>query len=140
MAEQILIGPHFKIGSTNLSAWVEELTIKRDGALEEFVTSNVGGTVVYKRRIVGPIDFSIDVKFSDDFATSAPHQTLAAVFGTTFVVEAALNGPTPAATNEVWTDTMTYGNLTAGGAVGSRLSKTISFVHASGVPVADITP
>lgn len=140
MAEQILVGPYLLVNAVNLSAWVEELSINREGTLEEFTTSNVGGTVVYKRRLVGVIDFNIAVKFSDDFASSAPHQTLSAVFGTTFTVVAAMNGSTPAATNEVWTDTMTFSTLNSGGPVGSRLSKSVTFVHASGVPVADITP
>jgi hypothetical protein len=141
MAEEILIGPYLMVNTVDLSAYVEEMTINREGALEEFTTSNVGGTAVYKRRMRGPVDFNIVVKFSDDFAAAKVHITLSTAFDlANFVVVAALHGPTPAATNEVWTDTMTFGSLPAGGAVGARLNKSITFVHASGVPVADITP
>lgn len=140
MAEEVLIGPYITVMGVDLSAYVQEMTINKEGALEEFTTSNVGGTVVYKRRLVGVIDFNIPVTFSEDFATSKVHQTLSAAHGTVFTVVAALHGPTPAATNEVWTDQMTFGTLPAGGAVGSHLVKQITFVHAAGVPVADITP
>lgn len=138
--EQVLIGPYLLVNGVNLSAWVQSLSINREGDLEEFVTSNPGGTVVYKRRLVGAVDFSIEVTFSDDFAAGGPHPTLSAVFGTIFTVVAAMNGSTPAASNEVWTDSMTYGTLNSGGDVGSHLTKQITFVHASGVPTADITP
>lgn len=140
MAEEVLIGPYITVAGVDLSAYIQDMTINREGALEEFTTSNVGGTVVYKRRLVGVIDFNIVVTFSDDFAAAKVHATLSAAFGTTFAVVAALHGPTPAATNEVWTDTMTFGTLAGGGAVGSHLTKQITFVHASGTPVADITP
>jgi hypothetical protein len=140
MAEEVLIGPYITVAGVDLSAYIQEMTINREGALEEFTTSNVGGTIVYKRRLVGVIDFNIAVTFSDDYASAKVHQTLSAQFGTTFVVVAALHGPTPAASNEVWTDTMTFGTLAGGGGVGSHLTKQITFVHASGVPVADITP
>jgi hypothetical protein len=140
MAEQVLIGPHLLVNGVNLSAWVQSLAINREGDLEEFTTGNPGGTVVYKRRLVGAVDFSVEVTFSDDFAASAPHQTLSAVFGTVFTVVAAMNGSTPAASNEVWTDSMTFSTLNSGGDVGSHLTKQVTFVHASGTPVADITP
>jgi hypothetical protein len=141
MAEEILIGPYISVNGVDLSAWLESLAINRQGALEEFTTSNVGGTLVYKRRIRGTVDFSVVAKFSDDFAASAPHRTLSTAYDLgTFTVIAALHGPTPAAGNEVWTDNMTFADLNAGGAVGARLSKDITFVHASGVPVADVTP
>jgi hypothetical protein len=136
MAEMIGSGYYLSVAGTNLSLWVEELTINRDRALEEFVTSNgVAGQPLYKRRIAGTVDLKVSVKFSDDFATDGPHQTLAALAGTSFEVIAAIDGPTPSDENEVLTDTMTFGGLSAGGAAGARLTKSIDFVHASGVPV-----
>jgi len=135
MASETLIGPYILVNSVDLSDRIEELTIKRQGQLQTFVTSNVGGTVVYNQRLLGPVDFMIDVKFTEDFAAGKVHRTLTPLFGTTFTVVAALHGATPSAGNEVWTATCTFGNLDAGGAVGSHLEKTISFVLASGVPV-----
>lgn len=140
MAEQVLIGPYLSVAGTDLSAWVSDLQINRDASLEQFVTSNVGGTVVYQRRLVGAVDFSIVVTFSDDFAAGGPHKTLDTLFGTTFTVIAAMNGSTPAAGNGVWTDTMTFGGLPMGGAVGSHVTKQVTFVHASGTPAVDYTP
>lgn len=140
MAETVLYGPYITINTVDLSAYIQEMTINREIASEEFVTSNVGGTTVYKRRLHGTQDFSITVTFSDDFASAKVHATLSAGFGTNFTVVAALFGATPAATNEVWTDTMMVASLPAGGAVGSHLVKQITFLHASGTPTADVTP
>lgn len=140
MAEEVLIGPYLSVAGTDLSDHLTSLTINREGALEEWTPSNVGGTIVYKRRLLGTVDFNIVAEFADDYAASKVHQTLSTVFGTAFTVIAALHGATPASTNEVWTDTMTYANLAAGGAVGTLLKKSITFVHASGTPVADVTP
>lgn len=140
MAEQVLVGPYLSVGGTDLSAWLQDLQINRNAALEEFTTSNPGGTVVYKRRLVGVVDFNIVATFSDDFATGGPHKVLEALFGTTFTVIAAMNGSTPASGNGVWTDTMTFGDQPMGGAVGSHLTKQTTFVHASGTPAVDYTP
>jgi hypothetical protein len=140
MAEEILIGPYLTVNGTDLSPWLEELTIKRTVKSEEFVTSNVGGTTVFTRRLIGAQDFQVAAKFSDDFAVNGPHRTLSSAFGTYPTIVAALHGPTPAAGNEVWTDTMMFTDLEAGGPVGSRLNKTITFMHASGTPVGDVTP
>jgi len=140
MAEEILIGPYITVATVDLSAYVMSMKINREGAMEEFVTSNVGGTTVFKRRLFGTQDFSIEVEWSDDFAAAKVHATLSSNFGTPVVVVAALHGSTPAATNEVWTDTMLYGSLPAGGGVGSHMTKSTTFMHASGTPVADITP
>lgn len=140
MAEEILIGPYVTINTVDLSAYVQEMTINREIAMEEYVTSNVGGTTVYKRRLNGTQDFSITITWSDDFAAAKVHLTLSAGFGSPYTVVAALHGSTPAATNEVWTDTMVLGSLPAGGAVGSHLTKQSTFMHASGTPTADVTP
>jgi hypothetical protein len=140
MAEEVLIGPYILVNTVDLSAYVMSMKINRELAAEEYVTSNVGGTTVYKRRLHGTQDFSIEVEWSDDFASAKVHQTLSAGFGAAFTIVAALHGSTPAATNEVWTDTMFLGSLPAGGAVGSHLVKTSTFMHMSGTPVADVTP
>lgn len=135
MASETLIGPYISVNGVDLSDHLEELIIKQPATLQKFVVSNVGGTKVYSQQLVGEISFSIDAKFTDDFVTGKVHRTLTAVFGTTFVVIAALHGATPSAGNEVWTATCTFANLDAGGAVATHLEKTVSFVLASGVPV-----
>jgi len=145
MAEQVLIGPYLKldnggtVSAVDLSDHIEEMTINEDGAMVEFVTSNVGGTVVYKRRLVGPIDFNVAVKFSDDFATGKVDPTLTKLFGTTFTVVAALAGATPSATNTVWTFTGVFDKLPRGGAVGAHLEKSMTFYLAAGVPVGAVS-
>jgi hypothetical protein len=140
MPEGILIGPFLSVDGNDLSAFLEELTIKRTIKSEEFVTSNVGGTTVYQRRLIGTADFQVTAKFSDGYGSGEPHRVLSAAFATYPVIVAALHGATPSASNEVWTDTMMFPDLEAGGPVGTRLSKSITFMHASGVPVGDVTP
>lgn len=134
MAEQTLIQPYLLVNSVNLSDHVEEMQINNDQAMNEFVTGNPGGTVVYKRRLGGAVDFSIVVKFSDDFASGKVDPTLRAIFGTTFTVVAALFGSTPSASNPVTTATVVYDKLQAGGTVGAHLEKSMTFYLASGVP------
>lgn len=140
MAEEILIGPYITVNTVDLSAYVMSMKINRTAEEVSFVTSNVGGTTVYKRRLVGAQDFSIEVEWSDDFASAKVHATLSAGWGSAFTIVAALHGPTPAATNEVWTDTMHLFSLPAGGGVGEHMTKSSTFMHASGTPTADITP
>lgn len=139
MAERIGNNYYLLVNAVNLSAWLEDLQINREHNLETFVTSTATDPP-YERNLGGVAKLNVVATFSDDFATSAPHQTLKALVGTPFTVVAALNGATPSAENEVLTDTMTFGGLPSGGAVGSRLKKQITFVHASGTPVFDITP
>lgn len=139
MAEKIGNNYYLVVNSVNLSAWLEDLQINRDQNLETFVTSTATNPP-YERNLGGVAKLSVVAVFSDDFASSAPHQTLKGLIGTAFTVVAALDGATPSAENEVLTDTMTFGNLGAGGPVGSHLKKNVTFVHASGTPVFDITP
>ena len=134
MSEQVLTSPYLKVGTTNLSAYVQSLKINRAADMQEFTTGNPSGSVVYKRRLVGVIDFSIEIELSDDFAGSGPHQALSALFGTTFPVEAATNGSTPSDSNEVVSFTGTFDNLNSGGQVGTHLMKTLNIYLASGVP------
>ncbi len=144
MAEQIGVQYYLKItpsggSAVDLSDHVEDLQIKRTVKEEAFVESNVGGTTVYQKRILGMNDFQIIVKLADDFATGSVHRTLSAAFGQPCTVVAALNGSTPSAGNEVWTDIMTFPDLTSGGPAGNRLEKSITFSHSSGVPTAAVS-
>lgn len=139
MAEKIGNNYYLVVNSVDLSAWLEDLQINRDINLESFVTSTATNPP-YERNMAGVAKLNVVAQFSDDFAASAPHQTLKALIGTSFTVVAALDGSTPSAANEVLTDTMTFGNLGSGGPVGQRLKKSVTFVHASGTPVFDITP
>lgn len=134
MAEKIGNNYYLVVNSVNLSAYLEDLQINREQNLETFVTSTATNPP-YERNLGGVAKLSVVAVFSDDFATSGPHQTLKSLVGTAFTVVAALDGSTPSAANEVLTDTMTFGNLPAGGAVGSHLRKNVTFVHASGTPV-----
>jgi len=131
MAEQVGFGYYLKVGgTTDLSLWVESLEIQRDATMQAFSTSVPGATVGFERNLVGIQKVSVVVKFSDDFAASAPHQTLKGLFGTTFEVKAAINGSTPATTNEVLTMTGTFGTLKSGGQVGAHLEKDVTFINA----------
>jgi hypothetical protein len=140
MAEGILIGPYLSVNGSDLSAFLEELTIKRTVKEEAFVTSNPGGTTTFQRRLLGTQDFTVTAKFSDGYGAGEPHRVLSSAFGSPCTIVAAFHGSTPAADNEVWTDIMTFPELTSGGAVGSRLEKSITFSHSSGTPVGDVTP
>jgi hypothetical protein len=141
MAEQVLIQPYLKldnggtVSDVDLSDHIEELVINNDSAMNEFVTGNPGGTVVYKRRLPGAVDFNVAVKFSDDFASGSVDDTLTKLLGSSFTVVAAMAGSTPSATNTVWTFTGTFDKLPRGGAVGSHLEKQVTLYLASGVPV-----
>lgn len=134
MSEQVGKNYYLVVNSVNLTAWVANLQINRTGSLEEFLHATASGPI-YTSRLQGKVDLSVVVEFNDDFATSGPHQTLSAIYGTTFTVVAAINGSTPSADNEVLTDTMTFADLQSGGAVASVLKKNVTFVHASGAPV-----
>jgi hypothetical protein len=138
MAESVLIQPYCLVNAVDLSAYVEDIQVNNDAALQQFVTGNPGGTVVYQRRLVGPVDFNIVVKFSDDFAAGKVDPTLRAAFGTSFVIVVGLFGSTPSATNPVTTATVVYDKLQAGGQVGNHLEKSMTFYLASGVPVTAV--
>ena len=135
MAEQVLFGPYLSVGGTDLSLYLEDLQINRNATLQPFVTGNPGATTGYERNLVGVQKVTVVAKFSDDLAVTKVHPVLRALFGTTFTVIAALNGSTPSTSNEVLTDTMTFADLSSGGAVGIHLEKDVTFVHASGTPV-----
>jgi hypothetical protein len=144
MAEQIGFQYYFKVtphggSAVDLSDHVEELSIKRTVKEEAYVESNVGGTTVFQKRLMGMQDFVVTVKFADDYASGSVHSTLSAAFGQPCTIVAALNGATPSATNEVWTDVVTFPELTSGGPAGSRLEKSITFSHASGTPTAAVS-
>jgi hypothetical protein len=134
MAETVLIQPYCLVNAVDLSAYVEDIQIHNDAAMQQFVTGNPGGTVVYQRRLVGAVDFSVVVKFSDDFAAGKVDPTLRAIFGASFVIVCAMFGSTPSTTNPVTTATVVYDKLQAGGAVGTHLEKNMTFYLASGVP------
>jgi hypothetical protein len=138
MAEQIGTNFYLNVATVDLSDHIEDLKISEPDELQEYVTA--GTAPIYKKRLGGVRDFSVTVTLADDLAASEVDATLYPLIGTAFTVIAAINGSTPSATNKVWTFTARFAEYSVGSTVGQRLQKQITFVNASGSPVADTTP
>lgn len=124
------------INTVDLSDHVKSVTLNYASELQDDTV--MGDTT--RSRLGGLLDWSMDIEFAQDFATSKVDATLFALVGTTFVVKLVASTDTVAATNPRYTGTCileSYPPLS--GAVGD-LAITAITLQSAGTLARETSP
>jgi hypothetical protein len=128
MAAFVFTDAYFSVTGTDLSAYVRSVTVNYQAELQDSTT--MGDST--RERLGGLKDWSVDVEFNQDFASSAVDDTLWPLVGTTFVVAVRPTSSAKGATNPEYTGTgilESYPPL--GGSVGDLATASIT-IQAAG--------
>lgn len=98
MASFAFLDGYLTINSVNVSSWITSMTFNVE--VEELEDTAMGD--LWRNRLGGLKDYSLDVEFNSDFAASAVDATLWPLFGTVTTFSIKATSLTTSATNPMY--------------------------------------
>lgn len=99
MAEFVLTNAFISIGGVDLSDHVRQITVNYGADIEDSSAMSVSS----HQRLGGLLDWSVDLEFNQDYASSKVDATLFSLVGTSVALIIRSDSGAKAATNPEWT-------------------------------------
>ena len=99
MAESVFTNAHVSLGAVDLSDHVRQVTLSYSSEVQDSTAMSADT----RTRLGGLLDWSLNIEFNQDYATSKVDQTLFSLVGTSVAVELRPDAGAASATNPEYT-------------------------------------
>lgn len=124
MASFAFTDGYLVVNSVNLSSWITSMTFNVE--IEELEDTAMGD--LWRNRLGGLKDYSLDVEFNSDFAAAAVDATLWPIFGTVVDFDIKATSLTTSATNPMYSGGLLISQHNPfGGTVGDLAKNSVAW-------------